>query len=164
MASSALEDDRRTGRRHDRRGERMKRVLRRTVLVSALVGALVPAAVAQAGPFTPLHHVTTGGAHFDDGTTALFGLVVTSYTPGPNSHLVTGFVSESGAFAGALYFHTYDRATDTGHYTLDATLANGADIIANAIVQYDRQGAARFISLDGVIAGQPFSTGTLKIT
>lgn len=142
----------------------MKRILRRTLIVACLAVGLVPASAAQAGLFTPLHHVTTGGAHFDDGTTKVFSLVVTSYSPTANSHFLVGTVGSMGAFAGALYLHSYDRATDTGHYVLDASLANGTDILASAIVHYDRQGTAKTIQLDGSLAGQPFSTGPLNIT
>jgi hypothetical protein len=41
---------------------------------------------------------------------------------------------------------------------------NGADLIANALVRYDRDGEAKTIELDGSLVGQPFSTGALEIT
>lgn len=142
----------------------MDRMLRRMALVACVIGALAPVSSAHAGPFAPLQHVTTGGAFFDDGTTKVLALAVTNYSPTANSHLLTGTVGSAGAFAGALYLHDYDRKANVGHYLLDASLANGADILANAVVHYDREGKAKTIQLDGSLAGQPFSTGALKIT
>jgi hypothetical protein len=141
----------------------LKKLFRRTAVVACLVAGLVPAA-AQAGPFAPLQHVTTGGAFFDDGTNKAFALVVTNYSPSANSHLIAGTLGSSGAFAGALYLHDFDRKTNSGHYLLDASLVNGADLLADAIVHYDREGKAKTIELDGSLAGQSFSTGALKIT
>lgn len=141
-----------------------RKALRAGALAAVLAVALVPASPAQAGPLALLHHTATGTVNYYDGTTDVLALVVSNLSPSGNAQLVEGFVFSQGVFAGTLFQHVYDSTADEGHYWLQGTFANGASILAQVVVFFDRYGSARTIELQGTIADQPFTTGPIKIT
>jgi hypothetical protein len=140
--------------------------VRLAVAVVVFAGALLAPSAASAGPlydvFSPFFHTQYGTYSYDGqtGPPHVFAFVGSTLDDQANSQALVG-TFDTGAFVGTLFLHTYDRATDTGHYTLKGTIdptgiAPPVPILADVTVHIDRVQAVAEITLDGTIAGQPF--------
>ena len=146
--------------------------LSRIAVAMIAVGAMaIPSSASAQGAFdpvfSPLYGVQTGTYHYvgDSGTPDVFALVFSQYNNVTNQQAVVGQFFNAGAFAGILFFHDYDAATDTGHYILNGTvdptgLAPPVPFFAWLTVTIDRVQAVLTVSFYGNIGGQPIAGTT----
>jgi hypothetical protein len=134
------------------------------VVVACL--ALPAMSSAQSRPlepiFAPLFHVQSGTYNYigDSGAPKAFAFFLSQLNRATNEQAVVGTM-DTGLFAGVLFHHTYDRASDTGHYDLRGSLdptgiAPPVPVFATAEAKFDRVQDISVFTICGNIAGQPF--------
>jgi hypothetical protein len=90
----------------------------------------------------------------NDGSLQVLTFAASTLTSDGNQQKVVGTFADQ-AFTGLIAFHDYDRASQTGHYSLSGSLgAAGAPMLADISLTLDRLQATYTVAVSGTVGGQ----------